>query len=62
MKNELVIITWEDSALIKDGKKIKALAPNIGGVDSKVKAQVSGVIQIPTRCIIGIERLKEVKT
>jgi hypothetical protein len=85
MKNELVIITWEDSAqptsawqfrddvkfsviqiasvgwLIKDGKKIKALAPNVGGLDGKCAGQVSGVIQIPTRCVISIERLREVE-
>lgn len=46
--------------LIKDGRKVKVLAPNVGGLDGKVKAQVSGVIQIPTRCVIQIRDLIEV--
>jgi hypothetical protein len=46
--------------LIKDGKKIKGLAPNVGGLAGKGSPQCSGVIAIPTRCIIGIKRLEEV--
>ncbi len=45
--------------LLKDGKKLKALAPNVGGLDGKVKAQVCGVISIPTRCVISIHDLRE---
>lgn len=44
--------------LIKDGKRIKALAPNVGGIDRKVAVQVSGVISIPTRCVIRIKEIK----
>jgi hypothetical protein len=45
--------------LIKDGKRIKALAPNMGGIDGRASVQVSGVIRIPTRCVVSIVKLKE---
>lgn len=45
--------------LVKDGKKVKGLAPNVGGLDGKCAAQVCGVISIPTRCVISIKRLVE---
>lgn len=45
--------------LIKDGKRIKTLAPNVGGVDRKVVAQCSGVINIPSGCVIAIHDLVE---
>jgi hypothetical protein len=43
--------------LIVDGPDMKALAPNMGGDENS--AQVSGVIQIPTRCVVKISRLRE---
>jgi hypothetical protein len=45
--------------LVVDKKSVKALAPNVGGLDGKVSAQVSGVISIPTRCIIKIVDIHE---
>lgn len=45
--------------LIKDGKKVKALAPNMGGIDEKTDVQVSGVIHIPTRCVLSVKKLEE---
>ena len=45
--------------LIKDGKNVKALAPNVGGLGGKGSPQCSGVIAIPTRCIIQIKKLEE---
>lgn len=45
--------------LIRDGKKIKALAPNVGGLGGKGSPQCSGVIAIPTRCVIQIKKLDE---
>jgi hypothetical protein len=45
--------------LIKDGKKVKALAPNIGGLTGNGSPQCSGVIAIPTRCVIQIKKLEE---
>lgn len=46
--------------LIKNGKKVKALAPNMGGIDEKTTVQVSGVIHIPTRCVLSMKMLEEV--
>lgn len=43
--------------LIKDGKKVKALAPNMGGIDEKTDVQVSGVIHIATCCVVSIKKL-----
>lgn len=43
--------------LIHDGDEIKAVAPNIGDVHDDEK-QVSGVIQIPARCILRTSVLK----
>lgn len=37
---------------------IKALAPNMQVVDDD-SVQVSGVIQIPTRCVVKLTRLRE---
>jgi hypothetical protein len=45
--------------LIKDGKRVKALAPNMGGIDEKTDVQVSGVIHIPTRCVISVKKLTD---
>lgn len=43
--------------LIQDDDNVKALAPNMGG--NEHSAQVSGVIQIPTRCVVAVTRLSE---
>lgn len=44
--------------LVQDDAEMKALAPNVGGQDAST-AQASGVIRIPTRCVVSIQRLKE---
>jgi len=38
---------------------MKAIAPNMGAIDAENSMQVSGVIQIPTRCVVKVTRLKE---
>lgn len=38
--------------LIRDDRQMLALAPNMGAIDDENSVQVSGVIQIPTRCVI----------
>ncbi len=43
--------------LICDDEHVKALAPNMGGDERS--AQVSGVIQIPTRCVVRVTQLAE---
>ena len=54
-----VVVIASVGWLIKDGKRVKALAPNMGGIDGKTCVQVSGVIHIPTRCVIRITKLNE---
>ena len=46
--------------LIENGKKVKALAPNMGDLGES-DVQVSGVIRIPARSVVKVTRLKEPK-
>lgn len=45
--------------LIHDGAETKALAPNVADVDSDDGMQASGVIHIPTACILRVAPLVE---
>lgn len=45
--------------LIRDDDQVKALAPNLGAINDKNSVQASGVIQIPTRCVVNLTRLRE---
>ena len=54
-----VIVCASVGWLILDDKKMKAIAPNLGGFNSDDNLQVSGVIQIPTRCVLRITKLAE---
>ena len=45
--------------LIRDDDQMKALAPNMGAIDDENSVQISGVIQIPTRCVLKTTRLSE---
>lgn len=58
-KSSGVVVIASVGWLIKDGKRVKALAPNMGGIDGKTCVQVSGVIHIPTRCVVRITKLNE---
>jgi hypothetical protein len=46
--------------LIRDDEQMKALAPNMGAIDDENSVQVSGVIQIPTRCVRHITPIAEI--
>lgn len=46
--------------LIQDDPDMKALAPNVGGIDANT-AQASGIVRIPARCVVSIQKLKEPK-
>lgn len=46
--------------LIRDDD-VKALAPNMGGINDERSVQVSGVIQIPARCVVRVTELSEPK-
>jgi len=45
--------------LVGDGKKVKALAPNMGAIDDEQQIQASGIIRIPARAVTKVVRLKE---
>jgi hypothetical protein len=45
--------------MIRDDAEMKALAPNMGAINNENSVQVSGVIQIPTRCVVSVTRLRE---
>jgi hypothetical protein len=45
--------------MIRDDHHMKAIAPNMGAVGTENSVQVSGVIQIPTRCVVKITALSE---
>ena len=44
--------------ICNDGQML-ALAPNMGAIDDENSVQVSGVIQIPARCVLKLTRLRE---
>lgn len=43
--------------LIGDGRRVKALAQNLGDIGRKDSIQVSGILKIPARCITRIQDL-----
>lgn len=45
--------------LIHDGEQVKALAPNLGEIGKPEEMQASGVIRIPTRCVVRLTKLRE---
>lgn len=45
--------------MIRDDDEMKALAPNMGAIDDENSVQVSGVIQIPTRCVLHVTPMAE---
>ena len=45
--------------LIRDDGGVKAVAPNLGSIQDANSVQVSGVIQIPARCVVKMTRLVE---
>jgi hypothetical protein len=52
---ECATVGW----LLKDGDDVKVLCQSVGDLDSPHNAQASGIMTIPTRCVISIERLTE---
>ena len=45
--------------LLHDGADVKSVAANVGDLDDESNAQASGIIQIPTRCILRTIQLDE---
>jgi hypothetical protein len=52
---ECATVGW----LLKDNDDVKVLCQSVGDLDSPQNAQASGIMTIPTRCVISIERLTE---
>jgi hypothetical protein len=52
---ECATVGW----LLKDGDDVKVLCQSVGDLDTPHNAQASGIMTIPTRCVISIERLTE---
>ncbi len=52
---EVATVGW----LLKDTADIKVVCQNVGDLDHPEKAQASGIMTIPTRCVLSVERLTE---
>ena len=52
---EVASVGW----LVKDTDDVKVLCQNIGDLGFPDKAQASGIMTIPTRCVLSIESLTE---
>lgn len=53
---EVATVGW----LLKDTDDLKVICQNIGDLGNPDKAQASGIMTIPARCVLSIERLIEV--
>ena len=47
--------------LVHDGDDHKVVAPNMGGLTGNAPPQISGMIHIPTSCILSMTDLKEME-
>jgi hypothetical protein len=54
---EVASVGW----LVRDTAEVKVLCQNIGDLAHPEKAQASGIMTIPTRCVLSIEALTEVE-
>jgi hypothetical protein len=52
---ECATVGW----LLRDDDAVKVVAQSIGGINADDNIQASGVMAIPTRCVISIEHLEE---
>jgi len=52
---EVATVGW----LVKDTPDVKVVCQNIGDLGDPEKAQASGIMAIPTRCVLSVERLTE---
>ncbi len=54
---EVATVGW----LLRDTADVKVVCQNVGDLEDPDKAQASGIMTIPTRCVLSIERLTEVE-
>jgi hypothetical protein len=52
---EVATVGW----LVKDTADVKVVCQNVGDLEHPEKAQASGIMTIPTRCVLSVERLME---
>ncbi|HYD15768.1 MAG TPA: hypothetical protein VEA77_05155 [Hyphomicrobium sp.] len=52
---EVASVGW----LVKDTADVKVICQNVGDLDNPENAQASGIMTIPTRCVLSIETLTE---
>lgn len=52
---EVATVGW----LVTDTADVKVVCQNVGDLDQPDKAQASGIMTIPARCVLSIERLTE---
>jgi hypothetical protein len=52
---ECATVGW----LLKDDDEVKVVCQSVGDLESPLNAQASGIMTIPTRCVLSIERLTE---
>lgn len=52
---EVASVGW----LLRDDGEAKVLCQNVGDLAHPEKAQASGIMTIPTRCVLSMERLTE---
>jgi hypothetical protein len=52
---EVATVGW----LLKDTPEVMVICQNVGDLESPDKAQASGIMTIPTRCVLSVERLRE---
>lgn len=52
---EVATVGW----LVRDTADVKVVCQNIGDFQHPEKAQASGIMTIPTRCVLSVERLTE---
>jgi len=52
---EVATVGW----LLKDTADVMVVCQNVGDLGHPEKAQASGIMTIPTRCVLSVERLTE---
>jgi hypothetical protein len=52
---ECATVRW----LLKDDDDIKVICQSVGDLDNPKNAQASGIMTIPARCVLSIEKLTE---
>jgi hypothetical protein len=55
---EVATVGW----LVKNTDDVMVVCQNVGDLEHPEKAQASGIMTIPTRCVLSVERLTEEET